>query len=127
MPMRIRFDELDGQKRPKNMNVGFSKSWKGPDHGSREALDAIVSRWRTTGREKSEDRFLIDLAAGNRSDRARYILKNITFALPPESRTGFHIGEDKELLMSAVWVDGDDEQPRLWYEPFRARISGDTQ
>ena len=56
MPMRIRFDELGGQKRPKNMNVGFSKSWKAQTM-DRAALDTIVSRWRTTGREKSEDRF----------------------------------------------------------------------
>ena len=26
MPMRIRFDELSSQKRPKNRNIGFSKS-----------------------------------------------------------------------------------------------------
>jgi hypothetical protein len=38
------------------MNVGFSKSWKAQNM-DREALDTIVSRWRTTGREKSEDRF----------------------------------------------------------------------
>jgi DNA helicase HerA-like ATPase len=55
MPMRIRFDELGNQKRPKNMNIGFSKSWKN-DNMDREQLDAIVTRWRTAGREKSEDR-----------------------------------------------------------------------
>ena len=53
MPMRIRFDELGTQKRPKNMNIGFSKSWKSQNM-DREQLDTIVSRWRTTGREKSD-------------------------------------------------------------------------
>jgi DNA helicase HerA-like ATPase len=56
MPMRIRFDELGSQKRPKNMNAGFSKSWKSQNM-DREQLDTIVSRWRTTGRERPEDRF----------------------------------------------------------------------
>ncbi len=56
MPMRIRFDELGNQKRPKNMNIGFSKSWKNQNM-DRDQLDTIVGRWRTTGREKSEDRF----------------------------------------------------------------------
>ncbi len=55
MPMRIRFDELSG-KRPKNMNVGFSKSWKSQNI-DRDMLDTIVSRWRTAGRERPEDKF----------------------------------------------------------------------
>ncbi len=55
MPMRIRFDELGG-KRPKNMNAGFSKSWK-VQNMDRDLLDTIVTRWRTTGRERHEDKF----------------------------------------------------------------------
>jgi DNA helicase HerA-like ATPase len=55
MPMRIRFDELSG-KRPKNMNIGFSKSWKAPNM-NRDMLDTIITRWRTTGRERPEDKF----------------------------------------------------------------------
>jgi len=55
MPMRIRFDELSG-KRPKNMNAGFSKSWKSPNM-NRDMLDTIITRWRTTGRERHEDKF----------------------------------------------------------------------
>lgn len=56
MPMRIRFDELSSKKRPKNMNLGFSKSWKSQNM-NRETLESIVTRWRSTGRERSEDRF----------------------------------------------------------------------
>jgi len=55
MPMRIRFDELSG-KRPKNMNIGFSKSWK-TQNMDRDMLENIIARWRTTGRERSEDKF----------------------------------------------------------------------
>ena len=55
MPMRIRFDELSG-KRPKNMNAGFSKSWK-TKNMDRDMLDTIITRWRTTGRERQEDKF----------------------------------------------------------------------
>jgi DNA helicase HerA-like ATPase len=53
MPMRIRFDALNGQKRPKNMNIGFSKSWKNQNM-DRETLETIVSRWRMTGRERPD-------------------------------------------------------------------------
>jgi len=38
------------------MNVGFSKSWKSQNM-DRDTLDTIVSRWRATGRDRSEDRF----------------------------------------------------------------------
>ena len=55
MPMRIRFDELTA-KRPKNMNVGFSKSWKSQNM-DRDMLENIITRWRTTGRERPEDKF----------------------------------------------------------------------
>jgi DNA helicase HerA-like ATPase len=55
MPMRIRFDELGG-KRPKNMNIGFSKSWKSQNM-DRDMLENIITRWRTTGRERHEDKF----------------------------------------------------------------------
>jgi DNA helicase HerA-like ATPase len=50
MPMRIRFDELPRDKAPRNMNPGFSKSWK-TKNMDRAMLDQIVSRWRMTGRD----------------------------------------------------------------------------
>ncbi len=50
MPMRIRFDDLK-RRAPKNMNAGFSKSWK-TQTMDRAMLDQIVSRWRMTGRDK---------------------------------------------------------------------------
>jgi DNA helicase HerA-like ATPase len=50
MPMRIRFDELPEANAPRNMNPGFSKSWK-TKNMDRERLDQIVSRWRMTGRD----------------------------------------------------------------------------
>jgi hypothetical protein len=51
MPMRIKFDVLGRGAVPKNMNAGFSKSWKGQKL-ERASLDAIVTRWRMGGREK---------------------------------------------------------------------------
>lgn len=51
MPMRILFDDLEGDAVPRNLNAGFSKSWKTPNM-KREELDAIVARWRQSGREK---------------------------------------------------------------------------
>ncbi len=45
MPMRIKFDVLGRGNVPKNMNAGFSKSWKGQKL-ERASLDAIVTRWR---------------------------------------------------------------------------------
>jgi len=51
MPMRIKFDQLTKGNVPKNMNAGFSKSWKG-ERLERASLDAIVTRWRMGGREK---------------------------------------------------------------------------
>jgi uncharacterized protein len=51
MPMRIRFDDLRQRAAPKNMSRGFSQAWK-LQNMDRAALDTIVSRWRTTGREK---------------------------------------------------------------------------
>jgi uncharacterized protein len=53
MPMRITFDDLDTKAVPRNLNAGFSKSWKSPNL-SREELDSIVARWRLAGREKAE-------------------------------------------------------------------------
>jgi hypothetical protein len=53
MPMRITFDDLDAKAVPRNLNAGFSKSWKSPNL-SREELDSIVARWRQAGREKAE-------------------------------------------------------------------------
>jgi DNA helicase HerA-like ATPase len=50
MPMRIKFDQLGRGAVPKNMNAGFSKSWKN-ERLERAALDAVVSRWRSGGRE----------------------------------------------------------------------------
>ena len=51
MPMRIRFDDVARSGAPKKMNPGFSKSWK-TENMNRQSLEAIVSRWRMTGREK---------------------------------------------------------------------------
>jgi len=53
MPMRITFDDLDQTAVPRNLNAGFSKCWKAPNI-ERHELDAIVSRWRQSGREKTE-------------------------------------------------------------------------
>jgi hypothetical protein len=50
MPMRIKFDVLGRGAVPKNMNAGFSKSWKSQKL-ERASLDAIVTRWRQGGRE----------------------------------------------------------------------------
>lgn len=50
MPMRITFDALGQGGVPRNLNAGFSRSWKTPNM-DRAALDAIVSRWRASGRE----------------------------------------------------------------------------
>lgn len=52
MPMRIRFDDLKRTMTPKNMNEGFSNSWKG-ETMDRAELESIVSRWRATGRERN--------------------------------------------------------------------------
>jgi DNA helicase HerA-like ATPase len=52
MPMRIMFDDLDNKTVPRNLNSGFSKSWKTPNM-DRQELDAIVARWRHSGREKT--------------------------------------------------------------------------
>jgi hypothetical protein len=51
MPMRVRFDDLGKRNVPRNMNNGFSKSWKTPNM-DREGLDALVARWRRLGRER---------------------------------------------------------------------------
>jgi uncharacterized protein len=58
MPMRIRIDDLDRESLPQNMSRGHAEQ---PEAVAmdRAALDAIVSRWRMTGREKA-----IDLSAG---------------------------------------------------------------
>jgi len=58
MPMRVRIDDLGRESLPHNMSLGYSEK---PDEGGmdRAALDAIVSRWRMTGREK-----VIDLGTG---------------------------------------------------------------
>jgi hypothetical protein len=52
MPMRIMFDDLENNRVPRNLNAGFSKSWKTPNM-NRTELDAIVARWRHSGREKA--------------------------------------------------------------------------
>lgn len=50
MPMRIRFDDLGGNK-PSTHSPGFSAHWKSPNM-DREQLEAIISRWRLSGRER---------------------------------------------------------------------------
>lgn len=52
MPMRIRFDDLGSSAKPRNQSAGFSAHWKSPNM-DREQLEAIVSRWRLSGRERS--------------------------------------------------------------------------
>ncbi|MBV8798637.1 MAG: DUF87 domain-containing protein [Alphaproteobacteria bacterium] len=52
MPMRIMFDDLQSNAVPRNLNPGFSKSWKAPNM-DRAQLEHIVSRWRQSGREKA--------------------------------------------------------------------------
>jgi DNA helicase HerA-like ATPase len=52
MPMRVRFDDLGKRNVPRNMNVGFSKSWKAPNM-DRDGLEELVGRWRRAGREKT--------------------------------------------------------------------------
>jgi DNA helicase HerA-like ATPase len=51
MPMRITFDDLDRTAVPRNLNAGFSKAWKSPNM-NRQELEAIVFRWRQSGRDK---------------------------------------------------------------------------
>jgi hypothetical protein len=51
MPMRIRFDDLGVQSKPNNHSAGFSEHWKSPNM-DREQLEAIISRWRLSGRER---------------------------------------------------------------------------
>jgi uncharacterized protein len=51
MPMRIKFDDLGEKGVPKNMRLGFSKSWESQSI-ERAELDTIVTRWRSTGREE---------------------------------------------------------------------------
>jgi hypothetical protein len=52
MPMRIMFDDLQSAVVPRNLNPGFSKTWKSPNM-DREQLEQIVSRWRQSGRDKA--------------------------------------------------------------------------
>ncbi len=53
MPMRVLFADLDANTIPRNLNAGFSKSWKNPNM-DRAELENIVSRWRQSGRDRSE-------------------------------------------------------------------------
>jgi DNA helicase HerA-like ATPase len=53
IPMRVIFDNLEANTIPRNLNAGFSKSWKVPNM-DRAELENIVSRWRQTGRDKGE-------------------------------------------------------------------------
>lgn len=51
MPMRIRFDDLQQREAPHHVTAGFSQHWKSPNM-DREKLEAIISRWRQSGRER---------------------------------------------------------------------------
>jgi len=53
MPMRITFDDLHRTAIPRNLNAGFSQSWKSPNL-DRHELELIVARWRQSGRDKAE-------------------------------------------------------------------------
>jgi hypothetical protein len=52
MPMRVRIDELGRADQPKNYSPGFSQPLDTPEM-DRAALDAIITRWRTTGRDRA--------------------------------------------------------------------------
>jgi DNA helicase HerA-like ATPase len=52
MPMRIRFDDMGPDTKPKNHSLGFSESWKNPNMDFAQ-LEAIVTRWRLSGRDRS--------------------------------------------------------------------------
>ncbi len=51
MPMRIRFDDMAAEAKPKTHSLGFSESWKSPSM-DRDQLEAIVARWRLSGRDR---------------------------------------------------------------------------
>jgi ABC-type dipeptide/oligopeptide/nickel transport system ATPase component len=53
MPMRIRFADIGSKGVPRNHNAGFSQSWSKPNL-DRAGLEAIVSRWRHSGRERNQ-------------------------------------------------------------------------
>jgi hypothetical protein len=53
MPMRITFADLAANTIPRNLHAGFSRSWKSPNM-DRAELENIVSRWRQSGRERTE-------------------------------------------------------------------------
>jgi len=53
MPTRITFADLAADTIPRNLNAGFSRSWKSPNM-DRAELENIVSRWRQSGRERIE-------------------------------------------------------------------------
>lgn len=53
MPMRIKFADIAERGVPQNLNSGFSQSWSRPNL-DRAGLEAIVSRWRQSGRERSQ-------------------------------------------------------------------------
>tara|TARA_R110000868_G_scaffold242393_5_gene497911 strand:+ start:4685 stop:6394 length:1710 start_codon:yes stop_codon:yes gene_type:complete len=52
MPMRIRFDDMGAEARPQTHSLGFSESWKTPNMDLQQ-LEAIVARWRLSGRDRS--------------------------------------------------------------------------
>ena len=53
MPMRVRIEDMGQVALSKDMSHGVSRE-HAPEPMDRAALDEIVSRWRTTGREKPE-------------------------------------------------------------------------
>lgn len=53
MPMRIKFADIASKGVPRNHNAGFSQSWSKPNL-DRAGLEAIVSRWRHSGRERHQ-------------------------------------------------------------------------
>ncbi|MDO8288259.1 MAG: DUF87 domain-containing protein [Parvibaculum sp.] len=52
MPMRIRFDDIADDAKPQTHSLGFSESWKMPNMDM-EQLEAIVARWRLSGRDRT--------------------------------------------------------------------------
>jgi len=53
IPMRVLFADLPTHTIPRNLNTGFSTSWKAPNM-DRAELENIVSRWRQSGRDRGE-------------------------------------------------------------------------
>jgi antitoxin (DNA-binding transcriptional repressor) of toxin-antitoxin stability system len=52
MPMRLVFDTLPLEERPRSATASFSTAWKTDNADDRDALKLVVERWR---RQRHED------------------------------------------------------------------------